>query len=122
MGNIAIAGDAAHINNPLGGMGMNGGIQDAIVLAEKLIALLEEGASEDVLDLYDQQRRSIATEFIQRQKIQNKERMESPGPDAQRKRQAEFMQTAADPERAHAFLLRTSMIQAWRDSQALGHA
>ncbi|MCY4155974.1 MAG: NAD(P)/FAD-dependent oxidoreductase [Gammaproteobacteria bacterium] len=121
VGNIALAGDAAHINNPLGGMGMNGGIQDAIVLAEKLIAILQEGASEDMLDLYDQQRRSIATEFIQKQTIRNKKRMEALDPDSQRKRQAEFMRTAADPERAHAFLLQTSMIQAWRDSQALGH-
>ena len=122
VGNIAIAGDAAHINNPLGGMGMNGGIQDAIVLAEKLIAILREGASEDLLDVYDVQRRTIATEFIQKQTIQNKERMESLDPDAQRKRQAEFMRTAADPERARAFLLQTSMIEAWRDSVALGQA
>ncbi|WP_446830761.1 FAD-dependent oxidoreductase [Candidatus Foliamicus sp.] len=122
VGNIAIAGDAAHINNPLGGMGMNGGIQDAIVLAEKLIAILREGASEELLDVYDVQRRTIATEFIQKQTIQNKERMESLDPDAQRKRQAEFMRTAADPERARAFLLQTSMIEAWRDSVALGQA
>ena len=120
VGNITIAGDAAHINNPLGGMGMNGGIQDAIVLAEKLIAILREGASEDLLDVYDRQRRAIATEFIQKQTIQNKERMESLDPDAQRKRQAEFMQIAADPERARDFLLGTSMINAWRDSLALG--
>jgi len=122
VGSIAIAGDAAHINNPLGGMGMNGGIQDAIVLAEKLIAILQEGASDDLLDVYDRQRRAIATEFIQKQTIQNKERMESLDPDAQRKRQAEFMRIAADPRRARAFLLRTSMIEAWRDSVALGQA
>ena len=120
VGNITIAGDAAHINNPLGGMGMNGGIQDAIVLAEKLISVLREGAGEDLLDVYDHQRRTIATEFIQKQSIQNKERMESLDPDAQRKRQAEFMRIAADPERARAFLLQTSMIEAWRDSVALG--
>ena len=119
VGNITIAGDAAHINNPLGGMGMNGGIQDAIVLAEKLIAILREGASEDLLDVYDRQRRTIATEFIQKQTIENKKRMEALDPDAQRKRQAEFMQIAADPERARDFLLGTSMINAWRDSLAL---
>ena len=122
VGNIAIAGDAAHINNPLGGMGMNGGIQDSIVLAEKLISILRDGASDDLLDVYDQQRRTIATEFIQRQTIENKKRMESLDPDAQRKRQAEFMRTAANPERARAFLLKTSMIEAWRDSVALGQS
>ena len=122
VGNIAIAGDAAHINNPLGGMGMNGGIHDAIVLAEKLIAILREGASEDLLDVYDHQRRTVASEFIQKHTIENKKRMESLDPQAQRKRQAEFMRTAADPELAHAFLLKTSMIESWRDSVALGQA
>ncbi|MXW72720.1 MAG: FAD-binding monooxygenase, partial [Chromatiales bacterium] len=119
-GNLLIAGDAAHINNPLGGMGMNGGIHDSIVLAEKLVAILQEDASEDLLDVYDHQRRTIAGEFVQKQTIENKERMESLDPDAQRKRQAEFMRIAADPEKARAFLLRTSMIEAWRDSVALG--
>ena len=122
VGNIVIAGDAAHINNPLGGMGMNGGIHDAIVLAEKLIAILREGASEDLLDVYDHQRRTVASEFIQKHTIENKKRMESLDPQAQRKRQAEFMRTAADPELAHAFLLKTSMIESWRDSVALGQA
>ena len=121
-GNLLIAGDAAHINNPLGGMGMNGGIHDSIVLAEKLVAILREGASEDLLDVYDHQRRTIAGEFVQKQTIENKERMESLDPDAQRKRQAEFMRVAADPKKAHAFLLRTSMIEAWRDSVALGQS
>ena len=117
-GNLLIAGDAAHINNPLGGMGMNGGIHDSIVLAEKLVAILREGASEDLLDVYDHQRRTIASEFIQKQTIENKKRMESLDPDAQRKRQAEFMsRRAADPVEAHAFLLRTSMIGAWRDQR-----
>ena len=101
---------------------MNGGIHDSIVLAEKLVAILREGASEDLLDLYDHQRRNIASEFVQKQSIENKKRMESLDPDAQRKRQAEFMRIAADPEKARAFLLRTSMIEAWRDSVALGEA
>ncbi len=122
VGNIAIAGDAAHINNPLGGMGMNGGIQDAVVLAEKLVSILREGASDRLLDLYDLQRRTIASEFIQKHTMENKKRMESLDPDAQRKRQAEFMRIAADPERAHAFLLKTSMIESWRNSVALGQA
>ena len=122
VGNIAIAGDAAHINNPLGGMGMNGGIHDSIVLAEKLVAILREAAGDDLLDIYDHQRRTVASDFIQKQTIENKKRMESLDPDAQRKRQADFMRTAADPDLAHAFLLRTSMIQSWRDSVALGQS
>ncbi|MEY3675130.1 MAG: hypothetical protein RJB47_1838, partial [Pseudomonadota bacterium] len=45
-GRVVLAGDAAHINNPLGGMGMNGGIHDAMNLTEKLLAILQHGGSD----------------------------------------------------------------------------
>ncbi|MDA0240389.1 MAG: FAD-dependent monooxygenase, partial [Proteobacteria bacterium] len=75
-GRILLAGDAAHVNNPLGGMGMNGGIHDGINLAEKLVTIINEGGSEDLLDLYDRQRRPIAVEYVQLQTIRNKEVLE----------------------------------------------
>jgi 3-(3-hydroxy-phenyl)propionate hydroxylase len=115
-GRVLLAGDAAHINNPLGGMGMNGGVHDAFNLCEKLLAVLEERASEDALDLYDRQRRTIAQAFVQEHTIRNKALLEARDPEAQRRRQAEFMRTAADPVLAKQFLLRTSMIQSLRDS------
>ncbi|MEO0914123.1 MAG: NAD(P)/FAD-dependent oxidoreductase, partial [Pseudomonadota bacterium] len=71
-GRAAIAGDAAHINNPLGGMGMNGGIHDAVNLAEKLIAVFRDGADMDgLLDHYSAQRRAIAEEYVQTHTHQN---------------------------------------------------
>ena len=115
-GRVLLAGDAAHINNPLGGMGMNGGIHDAWDLAGRLIAI-EGGADIDAeLDLYDRQRREICISFIQEQTKNNKKLMEARDPDAQRKRQQELMRTAADPRLAREFLLRTSMIQSLRDA------
>src|SRR5262245_51662495 len=48
-GRVLLAGDAAHVNNPIGGMGLNGGIQDAVNLCDKLAAILLEGASERLL-------------------------------------------------------------------------
>jgi len=71
-GRLLIAGDAAHINNPLGGMGMNFGLHDAFNLADKLAAVILDGASQSVLDLYDRQRRTMAQEYLQRQTIENK--------------------------------------------------
>ncbi|MCH8092126.1 MAG: FAD-dependent monooxygenase, partial [Proteobacteria bacterium] len=68
---LLIAGDAAHINNPLGGMGMNFGFHDAFNLTEKLRDIWS-GADEDLLDLYDRQRRTVAAEYLQRQTIENK--------------------------------------------------
>ena len=49
-GRAFLAGDAAHINNPLGGMGMNGGIHDAINLTERLAAVWNDGLPESELD------------------------------------------------------------------------
>lgn len=119
-GRILLAGDSAHINNPLGGMGMNGGLHDAINLCEKLIDIRAGKVDADAaLDQYDRQRRLTATKFVQDQTIANKKLMEEKDPDAQKKRQAEFMRQAGDPELAKKFLMKTSMINVVRESYAI---
>jgi 3-(3-hydroxy-phenyl)propionate hydroxylase len=115
-GRVLIAGDAAHINNPLGGMGMNGGIHDAWNLCERLLRVHNGADLDTELDLYDRQRRIICTRFVQEHTINNKKLMEAKDPDVQRKRQQEFMRTAADAELAKKFLLKTSMIQSVREA------
>jgi 3-(3-hydroxy-phenyl)propionate hydroxylase len=100
-------------------MGMNGGLHDTFNLVEKLGAILEGGGDDDLLDRYERQRRTICIRFVQDHTIRNKKLMEERDPGAQRKRQAEFMATAADPDRAREFLLRTSMIQSLRDAAAI---
>src|SRR5262249_15383008 len=70
-GRAFLAGDAAHINNPLGGMGMNGGIHDAVNLAERLAAVWKGEKPEAELDRYDKQRRLVTLETIQKTTIQN---------------------------------------------------
>jgi len=109
-GRVLLAGDAAHINNPIGGMGLNGGIQDAVNLSDQLIRVVRDGAPERLLDLYDLQRRTVAIEFVQEQSIANKKRLETRDPLARQRNLDELRATAADPERARQFLLRTSMI------------
>src|SRR3989475_1274742 len=79
-GRVLLAGDAAHVNNPIGGMGMNGGIHDAINLADKLSAVIKGEADEDLLDRYDRQRRHAAVTYIQAQTIANKRLMEECDP------------------------------------------
>jgi 3-(3-hydroxy-phenyl)propionate hydroxylase len=107
---VLLAGDAAHVNNPIGGMGLNGGIQDAANLAEKLAQVILEGAPEKLLDLYSRQRRTVAVEFVQEQSIANKKRLEARDPEARRRNLGELREIAADPARARQFLLRTSML------------
>ena len=109
-GRVLLAGDSAHINNPIGGMGLNGGIQDAANLAEKLTKVLLDDAPDALLDLYSRQRRTVATEFVQEQSIANKKRLEARDEETRRRNLGELREMAADPARARQFLLRTSMI------------
>ena len=113
-GRVLLAGDAAHVNNPIGGMGLNGGIQDAVNLVDKLARIMLNGESERLLDLYDLQRRTVAIEFVQEQSIANKKRLEAADPAQRRRNLDELRATAADPARARGFLLRTAMIASQR--------
>ncbi|MEA2938924.1 MAG: hypothetical protein QOC56_2428 [Alphaproteobacteria bacterium] len=118
-GRALLAGDAAHVNNPIGGMGLNGGIQDAVNLCDKLAHVLLYGAPERLLDLYDLQRRTVAVEFVQEQSIANKKRLEASDPEVRKKNLDELRAIAADTERSRAFLLRTSMIASQRRAASL---
>lgn len=118
-GRVLLIGDAAHINNPLGGMGMNFGIHDARNLADKLGRVILEGADVSLLDLYDRQRRGVATAFLQAMTIQNKKVLEEKDPEVAARRREELRRTAADPALAKAHLLRTSMIEGVRAAAAI---
>ena len=118
-GRVLLAGDAAHVNNPIGGMGLNGGIQDAANLSDKLAQVMLEGAPDALLDLYSRQRRTVAVEFVQEQSIANKKRLEARDPEARRRNLGELREIAADPVRARQFLLRTSMLASQKRAAAI---
>ncbi len=116
-GRVVLVGDACHINNPLGGMGMNGGIHDAYNLAEKLCSVINDGADyAEAVARYDRQRRELAVQFVQEHTINNKKLMESTDPNIQAKRQRDLMETAADPEKAKAFVMERAMFNCLRES------
>jgi 3-(3-hydroxy-phenyl)propionate hydroxylase len=108
-GRVLLAGDSAHVNNSIGGMGLNGGLQDAANLAEKLVQVIN-GASDELMDLYSLQRRNVSIEFVQAQSIANKKQLETREPEERRKVLADLAATAADPVRARQYLLRSSML------------
>jgi 3-(3-hydroxy-phenyl)propionate hydroxylase len=116
-GRAFLAGDSAHVNNPLGGLGLNFGIHDAIELAELLGCVLREEADPAILDLYDQFRRPLNIEYVQQQTIANKKRLEEKSPDLRMKNHQALRATAADPIAHRAFLLRASLIDAVRKRQ-----
>jgi len=66
LGRIVLAGDAAHIHSPLGGLGMNAGVQDSHNLAWKLAATLAGGDGERLLGSYDVERRAVVVEQVSR--------------------------------------------------------
>lgn len=113
-GRVLLAGDAAHLNNPIGGMGLNGGIHDAMNLTEKLIRVWRKRGDFSALDRYDLQRRTITNEFVQKQTIQNKKRLEERDPRARQRELDSLRRTADDPGRAKAFLMDTSMLASVR--------
>ncbi|MCZ6664421.1 MAG: FAD-dependent monooxygenase [Gammaproteobacteria bacterium] len=110
-GRILVAGDAAHINNPLGGMGMNFGLHDAFNVTEKLAKIWFEDADENLLDLYDRQRRTVAEEYLQRQTIENKKNIEQRDPAERAKFHDELRAIIADPDRQRAYLRSVAMIE-----------
>jgi 3-(3-hydroxy-phenyl)propionate hydroxylase len=118
-GRVLLAGDAAHVNNPIGGMGLNGGFQDAGNLATKLADVILDGAPDTLLDLYDLQRRTIASEFVQQQSIANKKRLEERDPQERKRNLDELSAIAADPKRARGFLLGSAMIASQRRAAQL---
>jgi 3-(3-hydroxy-phenyl)propionate hydroxylase len=115
-GRVFLAGDAAHINNPLGGMGMNGGIHDAVNLTARLIDAWHGRAPEAELARYDRQRRSVTLEYIEKQSIENKRNLESDGTDFGEK----LRHIAADQRRTYEYLLRVSMIASLQRAKELG--
>ena len=118
-GRVILAGDAAHINNPLGGMGMNGGVQDAFNLADKLVAILLSGGDTALLDRYERQRRAVAIEYINANTARNKKTMEERDPEARQKIQDQLRATAADPVAAKEYLRKTSMIDALERAESI---
>jgi 3-(3-hydroxy-phenyl)propionate hydroxylase len=115
-GRAFLAGDAAHINNPLGGMGMNGGIHDAINLTSRLVDAWHGSEADTGLERYDLQRRLVTLEYIEKQSIQNKRNLESDGIEFARS----LAEIAADAGRSYNYLLRVSMIASLRRAQELG--
>ncbi|ODP36513.1 FAD-dependent oxidoreductase [Sphingomonas turrisvirgatae] len=118
-GRVLLAGDAAHVNNPVGGMGMNGGIHDAMNLADKLEAILHCGeAAQPLLDRYTRQRRKAQVDGVQAQSIANKETLGEKDPAIRAQKLAAIARASASPELHDAFIRRSCMIDSFAAAQA----
>jgi 3-(3-hydroxy-phenyl)propionate hydroxylase len=108
-GHVLLAGDAAHLNNPLGGLGMNSGIHDIWNLTKKLIRIFSGDGDDALLDLYERQRRTLMVEFVQAQTIRNKQMMERGAIDAARDNELNLLGIVSDPEKRREYLLTQSL-------------
>ncbi len=118
-GRAILAGDSAHVNSPIGAMGMNSGIHDAFNLAEKLVSILRGEADADILDRYERQRRHVALQHTQAETMRNKRMLTEKEPAVRRKNHDELRRTAEDPKLARAFLLRSSLIESLREAEQI---
>ncbi len=108
-GRVILAGDAAHLNNPLGGLGMNSGIHDVWNLCHKLIRIFSGDGDDALLDHYERQRRTVMVEFVQAQTIRNKQIMERGAIDSARDSELSLFEIAADPKKRREYLLTQSL-------------
>ena len=117
-GRLSLAGDAAHLNSPAGGMGLNGGLHDAFELSETLAAILD-GGSPDLLGRYDRRRRPVAADQILAQAGQNRARMRTKDPEKRREIMRDLQAITGDPLRLKEHLMRSSMIDGLKQAEAV---
>jgi 3-(3-hydroxy-phenyl)propionate hydroxylase len=115
-GRTFLAGDAAHLNNPLGGMGLNGGLHDVISLTDRLIAWWHGRSDASILDGYEVQRRPEAINAIHAITSRNKRLLEERDPIIRQRNLDEIQRTAADAALSYQYLLDAAMISSLRRS------
>ena len=118
-GRVFLAGDSAHVNNSVGGLGLNGGIHDAMELVDTLHQVIAKQAGDALFDRYTRRRRTLNIEFVQEQTIVNKKRLEEREPKTRQLHFDELRATAEDPKKHKEFLLRTSLIASVRKAQSM---
>jgi 3-(3-hydroxy-phenyl)propionate hydroxylase len=118
-GRVLLAGDSAHVNNPLGGFGLNSGIHDAVNLGEKLAQVWLGKAQPNLLDLYQRQRRAVAIEYVQNLSVKNKKNLEEKDPVVRKARFDELRNMVQDPAKARAYLRMSSMISSIHSANAI---
>lgn len=114
-GRVLLAGDAAHVNSPVGGVGLNSGIHDAFDLVRRLVRIRAgEGDEDGELDTFADRRRRVAIEYVQADTHRNTQRLKETDPARREESRRELRELAADADRARAWLRRVSLLESVR--------
>ena len=116
---VMLIGDACHLNNPLGGFGMNSGVHDAFNLFDKLLPAIKAGKPNGTLQQFDRQRRMVTHAFTQAQTIQNMEFIQGGADKAHERRRREMLAIKQDDHRRRAYLLRQAMFESLEQAAAI---
>jgi 3-(3-hydroxy-phenyl)propionate hydroxylase len=116
---VMLIGDASHLNNPLGGFGMNSGVHDAFNLFDKLMPAIAANKSNGTLELFDRQRRTVTHDFTQAQTIQNMAMIQGGSGEAHARRRADMLAIKADDARRRAYMLRQAMFESLDQAAAI---
>jgi 2-polyprenyl-6-methoxyphenol hydroxylase-like FAD-dependent oxidoreductase len=113
VGPVLLAGDAAHINSPIGGVGLNSGIHDAMDGARRLGRIGRDAAvdAEAELATYGRIRRTVAVEYVQADTQRNTDRLRESDDVVRRQHQDDMRAMAADPDKARAYIRRVSLLE-----------
>ncbi len=96
IGRVLLAGDAAHVCNPFGGLGLTSGLLDADLLGDALPAVIKGAADDDLLDRYAQERRRVFLEVTGPAAAENIRRIKERDPDKKRADLARFVKLRDD--------------------------
>lgn len=105
IGRVLMAGDAAHLINPIGGLGLTGGLLDALSLSEAMIAVVSGQRRDDVLDAWAHERRRVFLEVTAPTAKENRRRVSERDPERRRADAERLRRLTTDPELARQALL-----------------
>jgi 3-(3-hydroxy-phenyl)propionate hydroxylase/6-hydroxy-3-succinoylpyridine 3-monooxygenase len=110
VGRAILIGDAAHVTNPVGGLGLTAGLFDAYALVPALAAVIHGEASDSVLDRWAEERRRIFLELVSPTASENKRRLAERDPERQREDRARMRRVANEPEFAFEVICFTERL------------
>ena len=107
VGRVLLAGDAAHANCPIGGLGLTGGILDAVALGDALISVIEGAAQDSILDDYAKDRHEIFMNYTSPTSTENKRRLSETDPAKRQIIRERFAKLNTDRQMQEELLLAT---------------